>query len=98
MNAIAGAINDYFRGIAHGFDAISSDNPAYDVGVYGSGNACGWLLSHQRATYTWLAQSTGWGGYKTFANWNIKQGPTRGKPFDYDPDEAKQEFGGFVVS
>src|SRR5262249_46593538 len=81
---IAGGINDYFRGIAHGFDAIGSDNPAYAIGVYGSGNACGWLLSHQRVKYTWLAQSTGWGGYKTFASWNIKQGPTKKTPFDFD--------------
>ena len=41
---IAGAINDYFRGVAHGFDAIGSGNAAYGIGIYGSGNACGWLL------------------------------------------------------
>ena len=45
---IAGGVNDYFRGIAHGFDAIGSDSPAYKIGVYGSGNACGWLLAHQK--------------------------------------------------
>jgi hypothetical protein len=94
---IAGGINDYFRGVAHGFDAISSNSPAYIVGVYGSGNACAWLLAHQRVTYTWLAQSTGWGGYKTFANWNIKQGPVQKKPFDFDTDQAKPNYGGFTV-
>jgi hypothetical protein len=97
ISGIAGAINDYFRGVAHGFDAISSNNSAYDIGVYGSGNVCGWLLAHQRTKYSWLAQSKGWGGYKTFANWNIKQGPTKSKPFDHDTDEAKESYGAFVV-
>jgi hypothetical protein len=94
---IAGSVNDYFRGIAHGFDAIGSSSPAYTVGVYGSGNACGWLLAHQRVSYTWLAQSKGWGGYNTFTSWNIRQGPTKSKPFDYDPDESKSSYGGFTV-
>jgi hypothetical protein len=95
---IAGAINDYFRGIEHGFNAIGSDAPAYDVGVYGSGNACRWLLAHQRVSHTWLAQSTGWGGYKTFSSWNIKQGPTKSKTFDFDTNEAKPNYGGFSVT
>jgi hypothetical protein len=95
---IAGAINDYFRGIAHGFNAIGSNAPAYDIGVYGSGNACGWLLAHQRVNHTWLAQSTGWGGYKSFSSWNIKQGPTKRKPFDFDTNEAKPNYGGFSVT
>ena len=94
---ISGGINDYFRGIAHGFDAIGSGRPAYTVGVYGSGNACGWLLGHQRVNYTWLAQSRGWGGYKTFTSWNIKQGPSQKTPFDFDTDQSTAEFGGFVV-
>jgi Domain of unknown function (DUF1906) len=97
MAGIAGAINDYFRGVAHGFDAIGSGNPSYQIGVYGSGDVCGWLLSHQRVGYTWLAQSRGWGGFQTFNKWNIKQGPSKAKPFDYDTDEAKAGYGGFVV-
>jgi hypothetical protein len=95
---IAGSINDYFRGVVHGFDAISSDTPSYNVGVYGSGNTCGWLLAHQRVKYTWLAQSRGWGGFATFTKWNIKQGPAKAKPFDYDTDEAKADYGNFVVA
>jgi glycoside hydrolase-like protein len=87
MNGIAGSIND----------AIGSGNPSYKVGVYGSGNVCGWLLSHQRVDHTWLAQSRGWGGFQTFSKWSIKQGPTKTKPFDYDTDEATANYGGFVV-
>lgn len=94
---IAGAVNDYFRGIADGFSTIGAGQPAYNIGVYGSGNTCSWLLGHGRVTHTWLAQSTGWGGYKTFNNWNIKQGKTVSKPFDFDLDEAKLSYGGFTV-
>jgi hypothetical protein len=97
-SGIAGAVNDYFRGVADGYAAIGAGQPVYDVGVYGSGNTCAWLLSHSRVTYTWMAQSTGWGGYKTFKNWNILQGPARKKPFDYDTDQAKENFGSFTVS
>jgi hypothetical protein len=96
-SGIAGGVNDYFRGVADGFAAIGAGQPAYDIGVYGSGNACAWLLSHSRVTYTWMAQSTGWGGYRTFRNWNILQGPSRSRPFDYDTDQANPNFGGFVV-
>jgi Domain of unknown function (DUF1906) len=94
---IAGSINDYFRGVTDGFAAIGSGQPAYDIGVYGSGNTCSWLLSHGRVTSTWMAQSTGWGGFKTFKSWNILQGPSRKKPFDYDTDQANENFGGFTV-
>jgi hypothetical protein len=96
-SGIAGAVNDYFRGVADGFATIGAGQPAYDIGVYGSGNTCSWLLSHGRVTYTWMAQSRGWGGYKTFKNWNILQGPTRTRPFDYDTDQANENFGGFTV-
>lgn len=92
---IAGAVNDYFRGAADGFSTMGSGNPAYDIGIYGSGNTCSWLLNHGRVTYTWLAQSTGWGGYKTFKAWNIKQGPTQSAPFDLDTDQAIPNYGGW---
>jgi hypothetical protein len=94
---IAGGVNDYFRGVADGFAAIGGGQSAYDVGVYGSGNTCAWLLSHGRVTYTWLAQSRGWGGYRTFKNWNILQGPSKSAPFDHDTDQALDTFGGFTV-
>jgi hypothetical protein len=96
-SGIAGAVNDYFRGVADGYAAIGAGSPAYTIGVYGSGNTCAWLLSHGRVTFTWLAQSTGWGGFKTFKNWNIKQGPSAKKPIGPDLDEAKASYGGFKV-
>jgi len=90
---ISGAVNDYFRGVAEGFVTIGSGNPAYDIGVYGSGNTCGWLLTHERVKYTWMALSTGWGGFKTFKDWNIKQLTEVKKPFDHDTNEAKSNYG-----
>jgi hypothetical protein len=97
---VAGGINDYFRGVVAGFDAISHGTPAYSVGVYGSGLVCSWLQQHALVTHTWLAGATGWRGSKTYQNWNIKQGRA-GDPwgfgFDIDPDEAKMDYGGFQV-
>jgi glycoside hydrolase-like protein len=92
---IAGAVNDYFRGVADGFSAIGVGNPAYDIGVYGSGNTCGWLLTHGLVKWTWMALSTGWGGFKTFKDWNIKQIAEVKKPFDHDTDEARSDYGGW---
>jgi hypothetical protein len=34
------------------------------MGVYGSGSVCSWARDAGYAHYTWIAQSTGWGGYE----------------------------------
>jgi len=72
---VSGAINDYFSGVAQGFaDAAGGPTPMYKIGVYGSGLCCQWLLNHNPAViFTWLAESTGWNGSKTFDAWNMKQ-------------------------
>jgi len=100
MAAIAGAVADYFRGVADGFVAIAgSQAAAYAIGAYGSGATCSWLLGHALARYAWLAQSTGWTGYQGFSNWNIKQGgETNILGIAIDPDDATDDFGGFSVS
>jgi hypothetical protein len=98
QNEIAGAINDYFAGIAAGFAAISHGSPVYDVGVYGSGASCAWLLAHNRVSKSWLALSSGWSGSKLFNDWNIKQGTGLSTlNFDNDSDQAKPDYGGFRV-
>jgi hypothetical protein len=104
---IAGPINDYFRGVKDAFAGISNGNSAYLTGVYGSGRACSWLLNHGNVARTWLAMSTGWSGYNTFNDWDIKQGDAdlnitgltyaKDGKGDYDSDEAKSTFGGFTV-
>jgi hypothetical protein len=98
--AISGAITDYFRGVADGFDTMSANMAAlYKVGVYGSGATCSWLLNHGLAKYSWLAQSTGWAGYQSFTRWNIKQGKeTQELGMDIDGDVATDDAGGFLVA
>lgn len=95
---ISGALNDYFRGVAAGLNTAGAEDFTYDIGVYGSGEVCSWLLEHNRVSHTWLAQSTGWGGYKGFAGWNIRQRWSKSKPFDHDLDEARPGCGFFRVT
>ncbi|HYM62385.1 MAG TPA: DUF1906 domain-containing protein [Thermoanaerobaculia bacterium] len=97
---IAGPIADYFRGVSQGFQTISSGNPIFKIGVYGSGNVCTAVLASGVAQYAWLSQSTGWGGSKTFANWNIKQGAvTTVCDLDSDLDQAIDgDYGSFTIS
>jgi hypothetical protein len=47
---------------------------------------------------TWLAMSQAWSGHD-FANWNIRQnaGTTVGT-IDVDSDQAREGYGGFIVS
>lgn len=74
---VKGVIYDYFRGVN---SAIINDGMNYWAGVYGSGAVCDYIVNHGEnqqlmfVTYAWLAQSTGWRGYNSFTNWNIKQG------------------------
>lgn len=95
---IAGGVCDYFRGVADGFKTISGGNSAHLVGVYGSGACCGWLLNRGLAQYSWLAMSSGWSGFGSFSQWNIKQGD--GTPIggvDLDFDEGIADIGAFVI-
>ena len=97
---VAGAIHDYFQGVADGFASISRGNPAYGVGVYGSGLVCSWLKGRNLVTHTWLSQSMGWTGSRAFHDWNILQ-HLEADPFDLgftvDPDDARPDYGGFTV-
>jgi Rv2525c-like, glycoside hydrolase-like domain len=97
---ISGAISDYFCGIIDGFATIADPAPpAYRIGVYGSGATCAALVGHGLAALSWLAQSTGWAGYKTYTTWNIKQGKeTEVLGIDIDSDEAVGDYGAFVVA
>jgi hypothetical protein len=95
---IAGGINDYFRGVTDGFATISAHAAVHSIGVYGSGAVCTWLLTRKMVTYAWLAQSTGWRGYRTFSAWNIKQyRETTCCSLRVDPNEATEDYGGFQV-
>jgi len=96
---VRGAVSEYFRGVAEGLGAAGSGAFRYLVGGYGSGAVCEWLLTHGLATFTWLAQSSGWRGFGAFKNWNIKQGATKSLcTLDVDLDSAVAQYGGFRVT
>lgn len=69
----SGPVTQYFQGVADAFQTISSGSPIYKIGVYGSGLVCSALLNGGKASYTWLAQSMGWGGSRTFTSFNLQQ-------------------------
>jgi peptidoglycan hydrolase-like protein with peptidoglycan-binding domain len=60
---IEGVISDYFRALQAAFAAAPTQ---YAVGVYGSGLTCRLIQSAGFATFTWLAQSTGFQEYSSF--------------------------------
>lgn len=68
---INGVIKQYFEGVQAALDDAASK---YKVGVYGSGRTCR-IISQVKslASYSWLAQSTGWAEHKSFSDWQIKQ-------------------------
>lgn len=70
---ISGPVMQYFQGVYDAFNTISSNSPIYSIGVYGSGLVCSTLLNAGKASYVWMAQPGGWGGSKTFSNYNLKQ-------------------------
>jgi hypothetical protein len=97
---VAGPIHDYFQGVADGFASIGHNDPAYTVGVYGSGLVCSRLKQLSLVTHTWLSQSMGWAGSRDFQDWNIRQhleADPFGFGFTVDPNEAKPDFGGFTT-
>lgn len=88
----------YFQGILHAFQAASSNNPAYAIGVYGSGLTCATVTKGTPATHTWLAQSRGWRQSRTFQGWNLRQG--RGATVcevSVDTDESNGHGGGWKL-
>ncbi|HYC93651.1 MAG TPA: DUF1906 domain-containing protein [Thermoanaerobaculia bacterium] len=90
---IDGVITDYFQAIA------ATLGTQYVTGVYGSGNTCTAILKSGHAKLAWLAQSTGWGGYQSFHDWVIKQGPEGSIcGLSSDSDEAQGDFGAFRVA
>jgi len=70
---VKGPVLSYFNGIRDGFNTISKNNPAYAIGVYGSGLTCTAMLQAGTASFSWLAQSMGWGNSRSFAGYNIAQ-------------------------
>lgn len=86
---IAGTINDYFRGVAHGFNAVGSDNPAYDVADAARGTlADGYSLISELATRGSRSQRMGWIHDVHVLEYQAG-GPVQSRPFDFDTNDAK---------
>lgn len=96
---MAGAVNQYFRGVRAALAAAGGGSPPYRVGVYGSGAVCGYLKRIGLVEFTWLSASTAWSGSRDFGDWNIRQGRRSTiLSFDHDINEAQGDYGGFTVS
>jgi hypothetical protein len=100
---ISGSILDYFTGVNQGIKDACGGLNGYVIGVYGSGAVCDFLKSHcPFITYSWLAESTGWLGSRTYAGWDIDQAAANvalcGLAADeYEENEAQDDFGGFSL-
>ena len=70
---VNGPVMQYFQGIRDGFNAISQNNPVYQIGGYGSGLVCSTLQNNNLVQFTWLAQSMGWAESRTYKNYNLVQ-------------------------
>lgn len=96
---VKGRLVDYFAGVRASFVAAGNGNATYDIGVYGSGAVCAGLLAQKLASRSWLALASGWRGYGTFKDWNLKQSDeTSIFGLTADPDRARGDHGGFRPS
>jgi len=102
---ISGPILDYFQGIQQALQVASGGGSiTFDIGVYGSGDVCAFIKQQSAiAKYSWLSESTGWSGSKTYADWDVNQAvPTSdlcgftADPQEYDENQALGDFGGIT--
>lgn len=106
--AAAGSILDYFQGVERGLEDAANGTHGYMIGVYGSGLVCAFLKSHcPWIRYTWLAEARDWTGSQTYQDWDVRQsiatvdlcglkGTGPADDHEYESNEAKGDFGGFV--
>lgn len=98
-----GAIARYFKGVADAFHLAGNGNPAYSIGVYGSGLVCRHFLNNNTVTHAWLSQSAGWRGSRAFDKYNIKQEETTSielnqVTYDIDGDISNGDEGSFLIT
>lgn len=96
---LAVGVTAYFDGLAKGLQLFVDDETAettYPIGVYGSGLTCETLMGSARASLAWMAQASGWAGFKTFNAWMIAQGPQKTMcGITGDTDMAVTGYGGW---
>ncbi len=76
--AILPFVERYFEDIRSVFDRhrANTGTMGYEIGGYGSGLVCDYLLNQGVISRCWLAQSTGWPGYEPFSSsgrWALRQ-------------------------
>lgn len=103
------AITSYFQGVKGALTTAAGGGHGYAIGVYGSGRVCDAIKKTQAlAAYSCLAESTGWGGSKTYKDWDIHQsvgkvplcsfkGPSGSDEAEYEPCQLNDAFGGFTL-
>lgn len=93
------AVADFFRGVSAAMGELAKAE-RYAIGAYGSGKVLASLLDAKLIEHAWLAQSTGWSGYKSFKDsrrWKLLQGPvTKVGGLDCDTNTANGAFGEFA--
>ena len=101
---IGGPILEYFKGVDLGIRDACGGVARYATGVYGSGATCDFIKTHcPFVKYTWLAESTGWLGSRTYTSWNVSQAIATASLCQfssdgYEDNRANGEFGGFAVA
>ncbi len=93
------AVAEFFRGVSNAMSELAKAE-RYAIGAYGSGKVLASLLDKKLIDHAWLAQSTGWSGYKGFRDskrWRLLQGPvTKVGGLDCDTNTANGSFGEFA--
>lgn len=89
-------VKHYFVEVDRVFRQSAAAHPGrgtFDIGAYGSGLVCDFLLSNRLVKYCWLAQSTGWPDYQAFratGKWSLSQeNPTTCPDWTYQRDVRK---------
>jgi hypothetical protein len=102
---IKNCVVPYFEGIERAFNEVSSNQPIYQVGVYGSGVTSSALSKKNLCSLIWLAMSRGFRGTREALNngaYNLEQRAPEatlcGLGVDYNFVNLKNpHFGAFVV-
>jgi len=106
-NEITSNIVPYFQGVQRAFNEVSGGQPAYRVGVYGSGATASALSKSNLCSLIWLAMSSGFRGTKEAIKngaYHIQQKAPAAKLGGLDLDfnlinpQHTDDFGAFVLA
>jgi hypothetical protein len=101
---ISGSLFDYFNGVNQGMKDAGTGQSNYTIGVYGSGAVCDFMKTQcPFVKYSWLAESSGWLGSRTYGAWDVKQASAAAElcgfsADEYEENQAQDDFGGYVLA